>query len=353
MSDFRRRARNALLGLAMGDAISWPSMFHRGRLLPAWTRRIRREMDDEREESGVLRVPMPFSLNRPADSFDLHATDDTEWAAWTMLNLMNHRCVVDQEWVIDIWQELAGGNDRILGWVSTLTALDNIRRGIPPPLSGNDNPHYFDDGALCRAVPIGIACAGSPAEASRCAALDAGATNAVDGVWAAQSVAAAISAACAGGSAGPVIDAALGVLPEGSWSRRMVLEALRICGEDRPAIALVPSLHGLLNREYSDGCVGPETLALSLGIVSLLHEDFAAAVTCATAFAKGADAVPALVGSISGALAPGDPVPQEWQRSLGSLKGICLPSLAGKDYLRLIDEFIAACPVSRSPEKRT
>ena len=351
MNEFRRRARNTLLGLAVGDAIGWPSMFHRSRLLPAWTRRVRREMDAEREETGVLRVPMPFSLNGPAELFDLIPTDDTEWAAWTILNLLKHRCTIEREWINDAWLALAGGNERTLGGVSTLTALGNFRRGLVPPQSGSDNPHYFDDGALCRAVPIGIAYAGRPAEASRAAGLDACATNSEDGVWVAQSVAAAVSAACAGEPIGAVMVAALEPLPGGSWSRRTVQQALHICREDSPVIALIPSLHGLLNREYSDGCVGPETLALALGIVSKLGDRFAEAVTVAAAFAKGADAVPAVVGAIAGAVAAGDPVPREWERTLGSLKGICLPSLAGKDYLRLIDEFVAACPVPRTREE--
>lgn len=353
MNDFRRRARNALLGLAMGDSIGWPAMFHRGRLLPGWTRRIRREMDAEREDSGVLRVPMPFSLNGPADLFDLIPTDDTEWAAWTMLNLLKHGCVVDRDWVRDEWLALARGNERILGGVSTVSALANLRCGLMPPVSGSDNPHYFDDGALCRAVPVGIAYAGSPVEAARAAEIEACVTNSEDGVWAARSVAAAVSAACAGESAGYVVGAALEQLPEESWSRRSVRKALDICAGEGPVIALVPSLHALLNREYSDGCAGPETLALALGIVSRMSDRFADAVTLASSFAKGADAVPAVVGAIAGALAGGTPVPLQWERPLGTLKGISIPALSGEDYILLIGRFVDACPVPRSREEKT
>ena len=353
MNDFRRRARNALLGLALGDSIGWPAMFHRGRLLPGWTRRIRREMDSEREDSGVLRVPMPFSLNRPADLFDLTPTDDTEWAAWTMLNLLKHRCVVERAWVTDEWLALARGNERILGGVSTISALANLRRGLMPPVSGSDNPHYFDDGALCRAVPVGIAFAGDPAEAARAAEIEACVTNSEDGVWTARSVAAAVSAACAGKSAGAVIDAALEQLPEASWARRSVRKALDICAAERPVIALVPLLHALLNREYSDGCAGPETLALALGIVSRAGDRFFEAVTLATSFAKGADALPAVVGAIAGALSGGNPVPPEWERPLGTLKGISIPELSGQNYILLIDRFVEGCPAPRPRKEKT
>ena len=40
-------------------------------------------MDAAAEDQGVLRIPQPFSLNRPSDPFTLGPTDDTEWAAWT------------------------------------------------------------------------------------------------------------------------------------------------------------------------------------------------------------------------------------------------------------------------------
>src|SRR5512141_2275250 len=79
MNNFETRARNALLGLALGDAIGWTAMYHRAHTLPAWTRRRRREIDAQREETNVLRIPMPFSLNQPSETFDLCPTDDTEW----------------------------------------------------------------------------------------------------------------------------------------------------------------------------------------------------------------------------------------------------------------------------------
>ena len=353
MTDVQRRARNALLGLATGDAIGWPAMFHRSRTLPPWTRRLRREIDGQREETGVLRVPMPFSLNQPPETFELCATDDTEWAAWTMRNLLRHRCLVEAGWVCDVWVGLAKGGGTVRGGVSTQAALENLRRGVMPPSSGNDNPHYFDDGAACRAVPIGIAYAGRTDDATRAAAIDACVTNSEDGIWVAQSVAAAISSACAGRGVSSAIEAAVGALPPGSWSRRTVLEALKKAGQALPLLALFPSFHAILNPEYSDGCAGPETLALSLAIVSRLGDRFDEAVTAATAFAKSADAVPAIVGAITGALAESKPVPVQWESNIAKLRGICLPELAGQDYIRLVDEFIGACSFNRTNEVPT
>ena len=349
MNNFHNRARNALLGLAIGDAVSWPAMFHRSRLLPAWLRRIRREMDAQREETGILRVPMPFSLNQPSDVFEAGPGDDTEWAAWMIVNLQKHGCRVEAAWVNDAWRDLANDKGKIRGGVSTEAALANLRRGVMPPSSGRDNPHYFDDGAACRGVPIAIAYAGEPALASEAAAIDASVTNYEDGVLVARAIAAAISAACAGESLVAVIDRAVAELPKGSWSGRTVDDALRVCQGDAPFLALFPLLHGILNREYSDGSVGPETLALTLAIVSRLGNDFSGAIAASTMFAKGADSVPALVGAIAGALSPGTVIPEQWKTNLSPLLGICLPSLAGRNYVDLVDEFVLACS---SPDNR-
>jgi ADP-ribosylglycohydrolase len=222
MNLLQKRARNSLLGLAVGDAIGWPAMFHRSLLLPPWTRRIRREIDVQREDAGVLRVPMPFSLNQPAGAFSPCPTDDTEWAAWTMKNLLANGCAVEERWVADEWLSLAAQEKGVRGGVSTHAAIENLRRGILPPFSGRDNPHYFDDGSMCRAVPIGIACAGNPALAASATRIDAAVTNFEDGIWTACAVAAAVSIACAGGDRQSVIDAALNALPTDSWSRLFV-----------------------------------------------------------------------------------------------------------------------------------
>jgi ADP-ribosylglycohydrolase len=353
MNEFRTRARNALLGLAMGDALSWPAMFHRSRLLPAWLRRIRREIDEQREEIAILRVAMPFSLNQSADLFKPGPGDDTEWAAWMIGNLMKHGCRVELTWVNDAWLNLAADKGPVRGGVSTVAALANLRRGVMPPSSGRDNPHYFDDGAACRSVPIGIAYAGNPSRAAEAAAIDASVTNFEDGVLIARATAAAISAACAGESSAAVIGRAVAELPRGTWSGRTVDDALTMCREDVPFLALIPSLHGILNREYSDGSVGPETIALVLAIVSRLGGDFNSAIAASTMFAKGADSVPALVGAIAGALTPGPAIPEQWTNYLDPLNGICLPALAGQSYIGLVDGFVNACKPPGNRRERT
>jgi len=338
MIDLRQRAYNAMLGLAVGDAISWPAMFHRSFLLPFWTRRIRREIDAAAENTNVIRPPMPFSLNRPAETFAIGPTDDAEWAAFIAQQLLAQDGHLTPEKILAAWLELAQSTKPVRGGVSIQAALFNLRAQKFPPASGNDNPHYFDDGALCRAVPIGIVCAGQPLEAAAMTALEASVTNAADGVWAAQALAAAMSVACAGGSTETAIAAAIDILPKDSWARRTVTQALSFCAGMNSIFEIFPQLsEAIVNREYSYGNVAPETLALTLAIINITKGQFEPAVMAATMFAKTADSVPALVGALSGALCDKEIVSQEWSARLRKLHGICIPAMASKDYLDLAE----------------
>lgn len=344
-----------MFGLAIGDALSWPAMFHRSRLLPPWTRRIRREMDAASETSNVLALAMPFSLSQPAEFFNIAPTDDTEWAAFTT-NILLKRDDGFEDALLDAWLKLAHSGELVKGAVSTQAALNNLRKGILPPRSGRENPHYFDDGALSRAVPLGIFCAGNAEKAAQMASLDASVTNAEDGVWAAQAFAAAISLACVGKDANEILDASLQFLPQSSLIRRKVDDALALADDGGSLFSILPKLQNtLINREYSYGNAAPETLALTFVIAKMIGHDFELAVTSAASFAKTADSLPATVGALVGAMSSGlrprrgEIASKSWRAAITTLKGICIPSLAGTKFLELTDRFVDAA--LRNPDK--
>lgn len=342
MNALRERARNAMLGLAIGDALSWTAMFHRSYLLPPWTRRIRREMDAASETSNVLALAMPFSLNQPAESFDISPTDDSEWAAFTT-NILLKRDDGFERALHDVWLTLAQSGEIIKGGVSTQAALSNLRKDIKPPRSGRENPHYFDDGAVSRAVPIGIFCAGNPEKAARMAALDASVTNAEDGVWAAQAFSAAISLACVGKSVNEILDASLQFLPMSSLVRRKVDDALAFADDRDSLFSMHPKIQNtIINREYSYGNAAPETLALTFVIAKMIGHDFELALTTAASFAKAADSLPAAVGALVGAMSSGEIASASWLAAITTLKGVCIPSLAGTNFLELTDRLVDA-----------
>jgi len=339
MNDLKQHARNAMFGLAIGDALSWTSMFHRSYLLPLWTRRMRREMDHASETTNVIVTPMPFSLNQPAERFNISPTDETEWAAFTAGILLDGGLSSYERSVLDAWMKLAHSTAPVRGGVSVQAALHNLRNGILPPQSGKENPHYFDDGGMARAAPIGILCAGEPDKAALLAEIDASVTNSEDGVWAAQAMAVAICFVCSGKNIDDAIDSARQYLPEFSWIRRTVDKAMKLSQNSESIFPILPEIYNnIVNREYSYGNVAPETLALTFIIAQLHGNNFETAVMTACSFAKSGETLPAMVGALAGAMNSSTIASEHWLNAVGSLKGICIPTLAGKNYITLTEQ---------------
>ena len=337
------RAAGALLGLAVGDALGWPSLYHRSHRLPFWTRRIRRELDAESEATFIIRPPVPFSLNQPPSLLALGPTDDAEWVAFTARLLVANRGELPEDALTQAWLTLAESGLPIKGGVSVQAALANLRKGLRPPVTGHDNPHYFDDGACVRAVACGIARAGRPDEAARLAEQEATVTNALDGVWGARAIAAAVAASCGGAGVSTAVDVALAQLPKDSWIGRTTAKALALAEPGADPFAVLPVLSDtVVDRVYSYGTGAPETVALTLAIVRLTAGDLARAGLLAAAIVRTADSLPALVGALCGALTGLEAVPSTWQERCRVLQGICLPDLAGEDLLVLAQR-LAAC----------
>lgn len=328
-----------MFGLAIGDAMSWTSMFHRSVLLPPWTRRIRREIDTASETTNVIVTPMPFSLNQPAELLDQSPAMCTEWSVFTANVLLNSDRDEFESSILSAWKTLASGNEQIRGYVSTQAALTNLRNGLLPPHSGKQNPHYFDDSAMSRSVSIGIICSGRPDLAARLALADASVTNSEDGIWAAQAMAIAVSMLTSGKSYADAFGAAMQILPHGSWIERTVRDALSVTDGCRSIISMLPELQKrIVNREYSYGNVAPETLALSFAIVRLHENDVESALQAALCFPKSAESLPAIVGALSGAGQTGEIMNGTWNKVIATLKGISIPSLNGKEFIPIVEQ---------------
>jgi len=231
---------------------------------------------------------------------------------------------------------LANTTPPVRGSISIQSALENLRRGKLPPASGHDNPHYFDDSALCRAVPIGIVCAGHPDRAAELTAIDASITNSKEGVLAAQAMALIMSLVCIGEKMDAIVSNVLEQVPDTSWLGLTVRRALAIAEESSSIFDAFPRLSNeIINREYSYGSAATETLALVLAITQLMPGDFESAVFAASAFAKSADSLPPLVGAINAALWEKDFDYRQWRKSLQFLKGICIPTLHGENFIQI------------------
>jgi ADP-ribosylglycohydrolase len=347
------KTRNAMMGLAIGDAIGWNAMHHRSFLLPPWTRRVRRDIEAEAEKSGTIGQALPFSLNRNSAEFLLGPTDDSEWAAFTALVLMENNGSVTIDMLVKYWKELAEQNSFLRGKASVQGALKNLSLDLVPPVTGHDNAGYFDDAAVSRAVPIGVMCVGNPHEAARITKLEASVTNAEDGVEAAKAMSVAIALACSGSSLKEVVEASVRELPSGSWIRRNVDVVLLHAANSSSLVSAVAELSELIvNREHNNGSAAAETFAMALGVVQLAGGDFERGVSASTLVAKTADSLPAFVGAISAALSDVPVTTPFWEERLSMLHGICIPSYKGKSFLNIVNDLATMAEskfVSRKP----
>ncbi|MCP4167731.1 MAG: ADP-ribosylglycohydrolase family protein [Chloroflexi bacterium] len=327
------RFAGALLGLAYGDAIGFPALFHRFHD----TRMPRRRHDfmwrnnKDLDEQRILRLMLPFTHRVTSETLEPCPTDDTEFALLTLESLLASEGWPTQETFLTPWtDQVLPAADKVLGGFSERAAIENMQRGLLPPATGNDNPLHYADAAVPRAVPIGLFCSGDPKAAALLTRLDAQITNAEDGVYAAQAMAVAI-AMLAGGS--PVEDAmqlARGCLPPGSWIEHgdEIAQGCLLDMTEAEDLAVLLSRR-LINTVYSYGNAAPETLPAALAIVEAVAGDLRLGCQIANCIPKAADSLPAMVGALCGAHQGVGAISSRWQEALAEMRGLCLPFLKG------------------------
>ncbi len=332
------RIYGALLGLALGDAISYPAALHRGLKLKPWQRTFQRRTDLEMLEHRIVRQTLPFGFGYGDEALLPGPTDDTEMSALTARVLIAHGAAPTAANFADAWRALAGQSDQLWIGFSEKAAIQNLKQGMAPPATGGDNPQWYDDGAVARAVPIGLVWAGQPERAVEVAALDAAVTHAEEGTWAAQAMAAAI-AALAGGAD---LDAALAIgraqFPSDSWPAwvdRQVSDLARL--HSSPADLALALSREILTRTYSYANAAAETLPAAFALAQAVAGDLWQGVLIANTCARASDSLPAMVGALAGALRGPGAISADWEKTLRTLRGVCVPELDGVD-LRVLAE---------------
>jgi len=341
-NELKERTYGSLLGLAMGDAAGFPAMYHRTLLLK-WGRDLLWEFSKQADEQRVNKFSLPFTLSQPEETLHLCGTDDTEFAAAAALILLSCGDEPTAESLFAGWRtHVVEQGDSIWSGVSERASIDNARKGLHPPATGNDNPHHFDDGAVARAVPVGLRFRGDPDKAADVAGTLASITNAEDGIYAAQAMAASIAAAVSGASPADAVAAGRRYIPADSWLGRKTALALAILEEAGSGFAAVPEWNNrVVNGIYNYGNVAPETLAVAYAVFLAVDGKIQEGIQLACLMPKQADSMPAMVGALCGAHTGLSEVPSSWMSSLDTLKGVCMPQLKGQS-LRVLAERLAA-----------
>lgn len=312
----RERARGALLGLAVGDALGAPAENLRPSEIRARWGRITGYVSEQ--PSG---------------------TDDTEYAIFSGLLLARHGSALTPEHVEAAWHEWiadrAEGPFRGAGF-SERGTLENLRRGLAAPISAQHR-HAWSDGLAMRAAPFGVFAAGRPAEAARLVAIDGSVSHEGEGIYGGQAVAAGVAAAMTGAAVPVVIAAALAVIPDDSWTARSLRRAVAVAHRGERAVRSAVVIGG-----YPWTDLAPEAVALAFGAYAAADGDFREAVLTAINMGRDADTTAAVAGALSGATQGLSAIPPHWSAAIGPARGRCLPSIAGHHVLEIAELLVTA-----------
>lgn len=321
----RDRARGALIGLAIGDAMGAPT---EGMTIEEIARRFGRV-------TGLLP--------------DAAGTDDTEYAVLTGQSLLAHGFELTADDVAATWTAAVAeqqGGFAGAGF-SEMVAIANLAAGLRPPATGLRNYERWSDGAAMRVAPIGILAAGDPAEARRLARIDASVSHAVDGVYAAEAVAAGVATALVADSHREVVDAVVAALPADSWTGRLVARALAIGARYERAEDAAPELYreiSLFHYPWADAA--PEALALAMGLYEAAKGDFVDAVIASVNIGRDSDTIAAMNGALAGAMCGFEAMPVEWREQVVRVHGRCILATAGTELLELADGLFERSPAA-------
>jgi ADP-ribosylglycohydrolase len=282
-------------------------------------------------------------------SDDPAGTDDTEYAIFSGLLLAEHGSALTVADVEAAWHEWIADRDegpfRGAGF-SERGTLENLRRGLAAPISAQHR-HAWSDGLAMRAAPFGVYAAGRPVEAARLVAVDGTVSHDGEGIYGGRAVAAGVAAAMAADSPDAVVQAALSVIPEDSWTSRSLHRAVSAARRarsdpDRTQLSTERAIRSaVVIGGYPWTDLAPEAVGLAFGAFAAAGGDVAASVLTAVNMGRDADTTAAVAGALSGALRGEHAIPAHWSRAIGPVRGSCLPSMAGRHILEVADRL---CP---------
>ena len=240
----------------------------------------------------------------------------------------------------DGWSKLANAGEDLRGRTGTLMALDNLKSGKMPPHSGHDNPHYFDDMAMIRSLSAALIFRDKHELVLDKTRKDAEVTHSEDGIHCALALATVATSLLADETVDAVVAKALKQLPDGSWSQRVVTDALAATASAKSVTEVAYILEDVvIDRIYSYSISAPESLALILCYLKVAKtpNDF---LLAGTINKRKLDSMPALLGAITGLIHGDEWIPAKFIANGSELDGVCIPSLKGKSLTGLVEKII-------------
>ncbi len=320
LTDLKRRARGSLLGVAIGDAMGAPCEGMSAQAI--------------REKYGWI----TGFLNEEAVG-----TDDTDFTLFNAHIVLTYGVEVTCRQVENEWRDklLSGAYYYRPGGFSDVIATRNLQAGLHTPQSGAFNHQMWSDGAAMAISPAGIARAGQPHRAAELAAVLGSVSNARDGVYAAQAVAAAISMGMVGAEPRAMIEAGVRAIPPDSWTARVLGRVLAL-GFDQMDVdtALATIEQNVIVSWWPWADLVTEAVPVAMAVFLACRGDFAHAVPAGVRLGRDADTIGAIVGSLAGACGGVDTIPDDWKRRVSVSSGKCIGFVAGRGIAETADQLV-------------
>lgn len=330
MVTHKERARGALTGLAIGDALGAPTEGYSPEYINQKWGRI----------TGFINE-------------NQHGSDDTEYALFSAGLLLRYSESLTAEIVADAWRkDIINPNNAYKGaGFSEIIAIRNLANGIQPPLSGK-HLHSWSDGLAMRAAPFGIVFCGDPDAAAEYVKRDGEVSHSGEGIYGGQAVAAAVAIAMKGAGLDEIVNAALKVIPQKSWTYSIIKKAVEI-GGDSPDVwsSLKPLYEEICVKNYFWADLAPEAVGLAFGIIMASKNSFTDAVLGGVNIGRDTDTIAAIAGSVVGAKNGIGCIPSEWKERITLAKGVCIAAVKDVDILVTADK-LAELSESRIIDKR-
>jgi ADP-ribosylglycohydrolase len=311
------RARGALIGLAVGDALGGPT---EGKTPEQIASRWGRITDFLTDDQG--------------------GSDDTEYALFNARVLLRKGRNVSSEDFAEAWRNdiINADNRHKGGGFSEMLTIENLLAGLHPPASGQ-HLHSWSDGLAMRVAPFGIISPGDPHAAAHLAFLDGCVSNSGEGIFGGQAVAAGVAEAMYGGTVDRIIRAALEVLPEDSWTAVSIKRGVRIGVSAKDVwSALRPLYDAVACHYYFWTDIAPEAVGLAFGVVAAARGNFEEAVLGAVNLGRDTDTIAAIAGALCGAAGGIQVIPERWAQRISSVQGRCIGTVKGMDIRTTADE---------------
>ncbi len=317
MITLQDRARGSFIGLAVGDALGSPT---EGKTPDEILSRWGRVTDFLSEDQG--------------------GSDDTEYALFSAKLLLEKKREITLEDVATAWRRdiIKFDNAYKGAGFSEIIAIQNLLKELQPPQSGQ-HLHSWSDGLAMRVAPFGIAAAGDPQLAASLAKIDGSLSHSGEGIYSGQAVAAAIAVAMTGASLDKIIQAALDVVPDNSWTFSSINQGVKIGYDANDVWSSLKLLHSSIACSYyfwTD--VAPEAVGLAFGIITAARGKFEDAVLGAVNIGRDTDTIAAIAGAICGASQGIQTIPDRWVKRISVSRGICINVVKNMNIIEVADD---------------